>query len=281
MGFLVLRNETQGGNIVNQYSGYIFDLDGTIYLGDELIPGALETIEYLQSQNKKVLFLTNKTIDSREKYVAKLNKLGIRVGLEHLLNPALVTIHYLKDHHPGAKVYVIGEDILKQEMLQNGIVFANSPAETDVVVVSWDRNFHYDHLDFAYQSIKQGAAVIATHPDRTCPMPGGDVPDCGGMMGAIEGTTGQKIDIIMGKPSILTANTALALLELSAEQCLMVGDRLETDIRMGINAGMGAALVLTGITSQADVEAATQKPTYILDSVYDILKSSVVYNPSE
>jgi arabinose operon protein AraL len=266
---------------MNPYLGYIFDLDGTIYLGDDLIQGALETIEYLQAQNKKVLFLTNKTIDSREKYVEKLNKLGIRVQLENLLNPALVTIHYLKEQHPGAKVYVIGEDILKQELLQNGITFASTPDETDVIVVSWDRNFHYDHLDFAYQSIKRGAAVISTHPDRTCPMPGGDVPDCGGMMGAIEGTTGQKIDIIMGKPSILTANTALDILGLKAEQCLMVGDRLETDIRMGRDAGMSTALVLTGITSKADAQAAAHKPTYILDSVYDILRSSVVYNPVE
>jgi len=266
---------------VNQYSGYIFDLDGTIYLGDELIPGAKETIEYLQAENKKILFLTNKTIDSREKYVAKLNKLGIRVELENLLNPALVTIHYLKAEHPGAKVYVIGEDILKQEMLDNGIKFASSPAETDVVVVSWDRNFHYDHLDFAYQSIKRGAAVISTHPDRTCPMPGGDVPDCGGMMGAIEGTTGQKIETIMGKPSILTVNTALAILELTAEECMMVGDRLETDIKMGIDAGMSTGLVLTGITSKADADASDKKPTYILDSVYDILKSSVVCDAAE
>nr|WP_280521376.1 HAD-IIA family hydrolase [Paenibacillus mangrovi] len=256
-------------------------MDGTIYLGDELIPGAKETIEYLQAENKKLLFLTNKTIDSREKYVAKLNKLGMRVSLDNLLNPALVTIHYLKDQHPGAKVYVIGEDILKKEMQENGIKFADTPAETDVVVVSWDRDFHYDHLDFAYQSIKRGAAVISTHPDRTCPMPGGDVPDCGGMMGAIEGTTGQKIDIIIGKPSILTANTALAILDLNADQCLMVGDRLETDIRMGRNAGMSTGLVLTGITSKADVDAAEHKPTYLLDSVYDILKSSVVCDPAE
>ncbi|MCR8643846.1 HAD-IIA family hydrolase [Paenibacillus sp. N1-5-1-14] len=263
------------------YSGYIFDLDGTIYLGDELIPGAKETIAFLQEHNKKILFLTNKTIDSRVKYVDKLNKLGIRVELDNLLNPAQVTIHYLKVQHPDAKVYVIGEDILKQEMLEHGIVFAQSPTETDVVVVSWDRNFHYDHLDFAYQSIKNGAIAIATHPDRTCPMPEGDVPDCGGMIGAIEGTTGQKIEMIMGKPSTLTVQTALSILGLTADECLMVGDRLETDMKMGIDAGMGTGLVLTGITSRAEANASDIEPTYLLDSVYDILKLSVVYDTAE
>lgn len=255
------------------YSGYIFDLDGTIYLGDHAIDGAVETIEHLLSLNKKILFLTNKTIDSRENYVKKLNGFGINIGIEHLLNPALVTIHYLKEHHPGAKVYVIGEPILKDELLSSGIVFATSPEDTDVVVVSWDRDFHYDHLDFAYQAIKRGAAVIATHPDRTCPMPGGDVPDCGGMIGAIEGTTGQKIDIIMGKPSELTVLTALHILQLKADECLMVGDRLETDIKMGRMAGMSTALVLTGITTKEDVAAIPEKPTYTLQSVYDILNA--------
>ncbi|MFX3635499.1 MAG: HAD-IIA family hydrolase [Candidatus Pristimantibacillus sp.] len=259
---------------MKHFSGYIFDLDGTIYLGDELIDGALETIQYLQSENKKLLFLTNKTIDSRANYVDKLNRLGIRVELENLLNPALVTIHYLQENHPGAKVYIIGEEILRQELVSSGIRLASSPEDTDVVVVSWDRDFHYDHLDFAYQSIKRGAAVIATHPDRTCPMPGGDVPDVAGMMGAIEGTTGQKIAVIMGKPSILTATTALDILQLRADQCLMVGDRLETDIRMGRDAGMSTGLVLTGITRQADVDATAYKPSYIMQSVYDILKAN-------
>lgn len=258
---------------MRDYSGYIFDLDGTIYLGDQAIDGAVETIEHLLSLDKKVLFLTNKTIDSRENYVKKLNGFGLKVGIEHLLNPALVTIHYLKEHYPGAKVYVIGEQILKEELLANGIAFSTSPEDTDVVVVSWDRDFHYDHLDFAYQAIKRGAAVIATHPDRTCPMPGGDVPDCGAMIGSIEGATGRKIDIIMGKPSELTVITALHILQLKASECLMVGDRLETDIKMGRQSGMSTALVLTGITTMEDVAAIREKPTYMLQSVYDILNA--------
>ena len=257
---------------MDHYAGYIFDLDGTIYLGDHAIEGAVETIHHLQSKGKKLLFLTNKTIESRENYVKKLDKFGVKIGMEQMLNPALVTIHYLQNHYPGQKVYVIGEPILKEEFLENGILFADTPEETGVVVISWDRDFHYNHLDFAYQAIKRGAEAIATHPDRTCPMPGGDVPDCGGMIGAIEGTTGKKVTMIMGKPSVMTALTALEILQVEAKDCLMTGDRLETDIRMGAEAGMSTALVLTGITSEADVASAEFKPTYVLPSVHAIVK---------
>lgn len=259
---------------MDHFSGYIFDLDGTIYLGNEPIEGAVETIRHLQSLDKKLLFLTNKTIDSRDNYLKKLKGFGLEIGLGHILNPALVTIHYLQKHHPGGKVYVIGEEILKGEFRGNGIEFADSPEETDVVVVSWDREFHYNHLDFAYQAIKQGAHVIATHPDRTCPMPGGEVPDCGGMIGAIEGTTGLEVNIIMGKPSVYTALTALDMLGLEPKDCLMSGDRLETDILMGNNAGMNTALVLTGVTTSEDAAASEVKPTFILNSVHDIYRGS-------
>lgn len=257
---------------MDQFAGYIFDLDGTIYLGDRLIEGAAETIRHLQSHNKKVLFLTNKTIESRTNYVKKLNAFGIEVGMENLLSPSVVTIQYLKQHYPAARVYVIGEKALKEEFSEAGIVFSQSPADTDMVVVSWDRDFHYDHLAFAFQSLQNGAHIIATHPDRTCPLSEGEVPDCGGMIGAIEGVTNRKIDLIMGKPSKLMAITALDLLQLDPNDCLLTGDRLETDIWMGHRAGMGTALVLSGVTSRADIASSAVKPDYVLNSVANLIR---------
>ncbi|CAH0117628.1 HAD-IIA family hydrolase [Paenibacillus sp. CECT 9249] len=257
---------------MDHFSGYIFDLDGTIYLGDHAIDGAVETIRRLQQSGKKLLFLTNKTIDSRENYVTKLNKMGINVTLDNLLNPTVVTIHYLQDNYNNAKVYVIGEDMIKEEFKRNGIRFASTPEDTDIVVLSWDRQFHYDHLNFAYQAIKRGAIPIATNPDRTCPVPEGDVPDCGGMIGAVEGTTGKRVETIIGKPSVLMALTALDILQLEAKDCLMVGDRIETDVLMGKQAGMNTALVMTGVTQHEDVASAAVKPDYILDTVFDIVK---------
>lgn len=257
------------------FSGYIFDLDGTIYVGNRLIDGAREVIAQLQSAGKRVLFLTNKTIVSREKYVEKLNGFGINVGLEHILSPTLITIHYLHEHHRGARLYVIGEQLIKDELKAAGFAVARSPAETDVVVISWDRDFHYRHLDFAYQAIKNGAVTIATNPDRTCPVEGGDVPDCGGMIGAIEGTTGKKVDHIIGKPSTLTAKMALKMLKLRQEECVMVGDRIETDILMGKRAGIRTALVLTGITRKEDIEHSPVQPDFVLSSVKELLTIGV------
>lgn len=258
--------------MVNKFAGYIFDLDGTIYLSDQLIDGAAEAIDYLKGKNKKILFLTNKTIESREKYVDKMNKLGIKVTLEQILSPTLVTIQYLNKHYgQSKKIYVIGEQLIKDELTQAGFTFATSPEETDVIVVSWDREFHYSHLNFAYQAIKLGAEVIATNPDRTCPVAGGDVPDCGGMIGAIEGVTGRKIETIIGKPSIHIAREALRRMNLRAEQCLMVGDRLETDVLLGKKTGMKAALVLTGVSRREQIPYAENQPDYVLDSVYDLI----------
>ena len=257
---------------LHRFEGYIFDLDGTIYLGNHAIEGAVETVGFLRQMGKKLLFLTNKTIESREHYVSKLNRLGIQVTLENILTPAVVTIRYLKNHFSNARVYVIGEDVLKQEMLEKGIRFASAPEETDVVVVSWDRQFHYDHLNFAYQAIKRGAFVLATNPDRTCPVPGGDVPDCGAMIGSIEGATGKKIETILGKPSKLTVQAALEILQLDGKQCLMVGDRLETDVLMGQLAGINTALVLTGVTRRDAIDSAAYRPDYVLNSVHDIFK---------
>ncbi len=256
---------------MDQFAGYIFDLDGTIYLGDHVIEGAPETIRHLQSLNRKLLFLTNKTIESREYYVQKLRRFGIDVTIEHLLSPAVVTIRHLHAHYPNARVYVIGEKVFKDELERNGIRFARSPEETDLVVISWDRDFHYRHLDHAYQAIVRGAEVIATHPDRTCPMPGGAVPDCGGMIGAIEGVTGQKVEVIMGKPSSFTAYAALDILGVEASSCLMTGDRLETDILMGNQAGMNTALVLTGVTKRTDLQQSAIQPTFVLESVREIM----------
>lgn len=256
---------------MDQFAGYIFDLDGTIYLGDQVIEGAPDTIRHLQSLNRKLLFLTNKTIESREYYVQKLRRFGIEVTLENLLSPTVVTIRYLRAHYPNARVYVIGEPVFKEELERSGIRLSRAPEETDVVVVSWDRDFHYNHLNDAYQAIVRGADVIATHPDRTCPMPGGAVPDCGGMIGAIEGVTGRKVEVILGKPSTHTVMTALEILGVEASDCLMTGDRLETDILMGNQAGMHTAVVLTGVTKREDLKRSDVQPTFVLESVRDIL----------
>ncbi|WP_299739202.1 HAD-IIA family hydrolase [uncultured Rossellomorea sp.] len=256
--------------------GYIFDLDGTVYLGTQLIEGADTIINSLLDEGKKVLFLTNKTIESRQRYVEKLNGFNVKATLENILNPTLTLIDYLREHHPDATLYVIGEQPIKDELTLAGFREGMAPSEVDVVVLSWDRDFHYDHLNFAYQAIKLGAKMIATNPDRTCPVEVGDVPDCAGMIGAVEAVVGRKIDVQIGKPSKLTIQAALKLLELKPEECVMIGDRLETDIRMGIEAGMKTVLVLSGVTTEGDLRGTVWTPDYVLPSVKGLLSDKII-----
>lgn len=253
------------------YTAYIFDLDGTIYLGDELIDGAKQVIDELQNKGKQILFLTNKTIVSRDSYVQKLNDLGIHAKLGNVLSPTVTLIHYLTEYYCEASYYVIGEELIKNEIKGAGFRMASSPQQTDIVIISWDRNFHYQDLNFAYQAIKRGAKAIATNPDRTCPVTGGDVPDCGGMIGAIEGTTGEEIDLVVGKPSPITAEAALNILNVDSTESLMVGDRLETDILLGNQAKIDTSLVLTGIANREDVSHSPYVPDYVLPSIANLI----------
>jgi arabinose operon protein AraL len=252
---------------MKQYKGYIFDLDGTLYLGDKAIPGAPETLATLRARGAKVAFLSNKPIEPASNYAAKLTKLGIPATTEEVLNSSIIMARYLQRTAPGAQVYLIGEQPLADELLKRGIQIVTDPLAAAFVVVSWDRQFTYKKLDDALQAIKRGARFIATHPDRTCPVEGGEVADVGGMIGAIEGVTGKRVELVTGKPSPITVQEALDLLGLAPEECIMVGDRLETDIRMGKEAGMAAAVVLSGVSRREDVAGAQWQPDYVLESV--------------
>lgn len=254
--------------------GYIFDLDGTIYLDDQLIDGAVETINSLREGGNKVVFLTNKSIATREDYVKKLNKLGIKANKDEVINSNFVTVKYLKDHmSENDSVLVIGEEPLFQELREERINITNDPKRATYVVLGWDRQFNYEKLNIAYQAWLNKATILATNPDRTCPVSGGgQLPDCGAIIGALEGATGQPIDSIIGKPSRLTAEFVVSeILQLNPEQCYMVGDRLETDIRMGNENGMNTILVLTGVSTPEMVEESIYKPTYVLNSIKEIV----------
>ncbi len=257
---------------MRQFAGYIFDLDGTLYLGDHVIPGAPETLADLRRRGARIAFLSNKPIEPAASYAAKLNRLGIQAAVEEVLTSAIVMARYLSRTAPGARVYLIGEEPLAEELRKRGIRLVTDPLDCEYVVVSWDRQFTYKKLNDALQAIRNGARFIATHPDRTCPVPGGEVADAGGMIGAVEGVTGKKVELITGKPSPITVQEAMNLLGLTPDQCIMVGDRLETDMRMGREAGMATALVLTGITRREQVESSPWKPDYVLESVRGLIE---------
>lgn len=253
--------------------GFIFDLDGTVYLDNHLIDGADEVIQRLTDRGDKVTFLTNKSTETICSYVKKLNRLGIEVSEKNVINSNYLVALYLKKNvRHDERVMVIGEKPLTDELSYMGIRLTKKSQEASYVVLGWDRYFTYDKLNDAFQAWRHGAKIIATNPDRTCPVEGGQVPDCGAIIGAVEGATGENIDIVLGKPSLLAAEYIVKeVIRLPPEQCYMIGDRLETDIQMGIDYGMQTVLVLTGITNMNLVESSSIKPDIILDSIQKVI----------
>jgi len=254
-----------------RYQGYVFDLDGTIYLGDQLLTGASELIHSLRDCSRRVLFLTNKPIDRREVYAEKLSSLGIPTSADEVINSSLVAAQHLSRTMPAAKTYVIGEQSLKDELADAGLKTATDPSNTDLVLISLDRALTYDKIHFAYHAIKKGAKVMATNPDLVCPMPGDEIIDAGAIVAAIEALIQRPLDLIIGKPSQVMIDVLLDQLGLPPQDCLMVGDRMETDMVMGIRAGMGTALVLTGVTTREQAEMSSTGPDLILETLEDLI----------
>lgn len=256
---------------MRQYAGYLFDLDGTIYLGEELIAGADAVVAKLRARGARVQFLSNKPIARRETYATKLTKLGIPCAPDDVVNSPLATARYLAGEHPGKRVMAMGEAPLRQELLDAGVELTDRVEETDIVLVSWDRQVCWPQMDAAHQALRQGARFFGTNPDTVCPVEGGQtVPDAGAMIAYLEASTDRKLEVMIGKPSPIITQMALAQIGLTAEQCLMIGDRLGTDIAMGATAGLDTALVLTGVTSREDLTASGSQPTWVLESVAEI-----------
>lgn len=245
--------------------GLILDLDGTVYLSDELIPGVKDFLNGIQKDGCEVVYLSNKALERRSTYTKKLNELGVPTSEDKVINSSYVMASYLSDISPDATVYVIGEQPLVEEIKEAGMELSKDPKRIDYVVASFDRDFHYDKLQIAYEAIMNGAGFVATNPDRTCPIKGGELPDAAGMIGAIEGVTGKQVEKITGKPSKLMIDTALERLGILSKNALLAGDRLETDIKMGNKAGLTTVLVLSGVSTLEDVQSSDVKPDFVIE----------------
>jgi HAD superfamily hydrolase (TIGR01450 family) len=254
------------------YEGYVFDLDGTIYLGDELLPGARRLVEKLRELGKKVVFLSNNPTKDPEMYAEKLTSLGLPTPPGEIVNTVVTMTRWLLQNHPGATVFPIAEEPLKRALREAGIKTSEDPEEIDIVVASYDRTFEYEKLQVAFDAIwyHGRARLVTTNPDRYCPFPGGrGEPDAAAITAAIEACTGVKCEANVGKPNPIMLETVLDLLGLEAKDCVMTGDRLYTDIRMALDAGMPSAVVLTGETTpeMLEDEPPEDRPAYVLDRV--------------
>jgi HAD superfamily hydrolase (TIGR01450 family) len=253
------------------YRGWLLDLDGTVYLGDGLIPGADVAIAAIRAAGCRVAFLSNKPLQTRADYAAKLTRLGIPAVPDDVINSSLVLARYLRDRDPGAPVFVIGEPPMLQEMTEHGFEVRRDE-RVRWVVIAFDRTFDYAKLNVALQAVMGGARLIATNPDRTCPVEGGEIPDCAGMIAAVEAVTDRKVETIVGKPSPIILEVALAALSVPAREAAIVGDRIETDIVMGRRLGLGTVLVLSGVTRAEDPRIAAVAPDHVLQSIRDLVE---------
>ncbi len=252
---------------MNRPRGVILDLDGTVYRGDQLIPGARETIEGMRRGAHPLVFVTN-AIETRVEHADKLTQLGVPVSPDEIINSSLVLVRHLREQMPRAKVFAMGDPPLLEQLAEH-FQFSQDPNEIDVVIASTDRAFDYRKLNIGFQALRRGARFWATNADATWPMPGGEIPDAGAIIGALEGCSKRKVELIAGKPSLLVIRAALERLGRTAGECIVVGDSLASDIAMGRQAGMTTALVLTGVTQRADLDRAPVQPDYILESIVE------------
>lgn len=251
--------------------GFIFDLDGTVYLSEKALPGAVETLALIRAHGLPYVFITNKPLQPGSTYAAKLTQLGIPATPDDVITSGRVMGNYLAQIAPGARVFVIGEPPLLQEIRQAGMILSEEPEKIEYVVAAFDRTFDYRKWNIAFQAIKfHNAHFVATNGDKSCPIEGGEIPDCAGIIAALEATTGKKCEQIVGKPSPVIIQTSVARLGVPVDECLVVGDRLETDIVMGCSAGAQTALVLSGVTRRDQLKSSQVQADYVLESIAEI-----------
>jgi HAD superfamily hydrolase (TIGR01450 family) len=254
------------------YEGYVLDLDGTIYLGDELLPGAKRLILKLRELGKRVIFLSNNATKDPRMYAEKLGGLGLKTPASEIVNTVVTMTSWLLREYPEATVFPISEEPLKNALSEAGIRMSEDPEEIDIVIASYDRTFDYHKLQIAFDAIwfYERAMLVTTNPDRYCPFPGGrGEPDAAAIVAAIEACTGAKCQVNVGKPDPIMLETVMDLIGLDAKECVMSGDRLYTEIQMAKGAGMPSAVVLTGETTEKDLAGEPQEnlPDYTLERI--------------
>jgi NagD protein len=258
------------------FSGYVLDLDGTVYLGDQALPGAVETLGRIRAAGARVVFLTNNPLRSAASYAEVLSGLGVQAAEHEIVTPLGVLTGFLGQRYPGAAVLTIAEPLVDQTLEAAGISVTTEPAEAGVVVLSFDRTFDYAKLLRAFRAVRRhGAVIVATNPDPFCPTPDGGLPDCGAVLAAVEACTGARAVAVLGKPSKEMAAEVRARLAVPASDAAMVGDRLLTDVAMSRALGVTSILVLSGATGAGDLATAAVRPDYVIDGLGDLLPGPV------
>ncbi|NMA20349.1 MAG: HAD family hydrolase [Lentisphaerae bacterium] len=253
--------------ILQQKKAFICDMDGVIYHGNQLLPGAKDFVNWLQKEQKKFLFLTNSSERSPRELSQKLARLGIEVDETHFYTSALCTAAFLASQKPNGSAYVIGEAGLIQALYESG--FSMNNVDPDYVVVGETRSYNFEKIEDAVALIRKGAKLIGTNPDMTGPAERGIVPATGALVAPIEMATRCKA-YFLGKPNPLMMRIALKKLQCRPEETVIVGDRMDTDIIAGIESELETVLVFSGVTRKEDLAHFGYAPSFMLEGVGDI-----------
>ncbi len=251
---------------------FLFDMDGTLYLGNQLYPFTIELLDTIKATGGQYLFMTNNSSKSVVDYVRKLEKLGIHATRDEFMTSSQATAFYLHKHHEGQKLYVCGTESLKQELRMEGFTVTTNVDEVECIVMGFDTELTFQKLhDVSYMLLtRPELPYIATHPDLVCPTEFGSVPDCGSVCIGIKNATGKE-PIVIGKPSPLMPQLAMEKLGIRPEETCVVGDRICTDVKSGLNAGITGILVLSGATTPEILAASEDKPHLVLQDAGEIL----------
>ena len=248
---------------------FLLDMDGTFYLGDKLIEGSLDFLAALKRTGRTARFLTNNSSKSASVYKAKLEKMGVEEEYRDVMSSGHATAHYCLKNFPGKKCYLLGNPMLKEEMISMGLELTEDDA--DYVIVAFDTTLDYAKMCKVCDYIRYGKPYIATHPDYNCPTETGFIPDMGAIMAFIEASTGRKADVILGKPYKGIVDEALMRTGFALDEMAMVGDRLYTDVATGVNHGMTGILVLSGEATMETVENSDVEPHLIFGKLADMI----------
>jgi HAD superfamily hydrolase (TIGR01457 family) len=245
--------------------GFLLDMDGTFYLGDHLLEGALRFIDLLRLQGKSFLFLTNNSSKQRSQYAEKITHLGLPLKGESILTSGEATALYLNEKHPAARLFLVGTPALEEEFRQHGFLLVDQ--DPQFVVLGFDTTLTYQKLWTLCDFVRAGVPYIATHPDFNCPTETGYMPDVGAMIAFVNASTGRLPDLVVGKPNRMIVDAAALKMHLQVEQLAMIGDRLYTDIALGQTSGITTVLVLSGETKRDDLRDSPYQPDYIFENL--------------
>ncbi len=244
---------------------FLLDMDGTLYLGDEVFPGAVEFIRTLRQTGRQYIYLTNNSSRAGADYIPRLRRLGFPCEAENVFTSGMATALYLNQHDPGKPVYLVGTRAFRGELERYGVPLTEEDAE--IVVVGFDTELVYEKLNRAVHFLRRGAKFLAANPDWVCPMPAGEVlPDCGSICALLTAASGAEPTYI-GKPNRSMVDVISAQTGVPNAQIACVGDRLYTDIAVAKNAGAVAVCVLSGESSEADIQHSDVRPDYVFRDV--------------